>query len=118
VHHREAGIVGDNDLARRCAQQRGEQGAGFWQALQNPVVAGVLSRLGQVVAVAGQSQHGLRQIELFRRRLAARHVELEATRAEHIILGPDLTTEGLEFVIRQVGDLGGHRCLGVKVGDL
>jgi hypothetical protein len=76
--------------------------------LQNPVVAGVLPRLRQVVAVAGEIQHGLRQIELFRRRLAARHVEFEATRAEHIVFRPDLATEGLELGIRQVGDLRGH----------
>ena len=46
------------DLAGRRTQHRGEQGAGFGEALQNAVVAGVFAGLGEVVAVAGESQHG------------------------------------------------------------
>ena len=40
----------------------------------------------------------VRQIELFRRRLAARHVEFEAARPEGVVFGADPATEGSRSV--------------------
>ncbi len=117
VHHREAGIVGDEDLAGRCTEHRGEQGAGFGQALQHAVVPGVIAGLADVVAVARQGQQAVRQIQLLGRRLAARHVELEAPRAEGVIFAAHVVAQRLEIGIRQIGDTV-HGALGIKAHAL
>ena len=117
VHHREAGIVGNHDLIRGRSQHWGEQGSDFRKALQDAVVAGVLTRLGHKVAVAGEGEHRVRQIELLRRRLAARHVEFQATRPERVIVGPHRLAQGMKAGIRQIDDTV-HRPLGLVAGGL
>jgi hypothetical protein len=117
VHHREAGIVGDDDLPGRRTEGGGKQRACFGQTLQVAVVAGVLASLGDVVAIAGQGQHRLRQIKLVRCRFAASHVEFETTRSESIIVGAHLLAQGMEVGIWQIGDRG-HGALGVAGRDL
>ena len=106
VHDRETGVVGNDDLARRGTEHRGEQGAGFEQALQVAVVAGVLAGFGQVVAVAGQGQHCLGKVQLIGCWFTTCHVKPEAARAERVVLGAHLTSQRLQVsdqTCRRVG---------------
>lgn len=98
VHQRQARIVADDDVVGADAEHRCEQLARFGDALQVAVVAAVfLVRCG-VVAGARQRQQFLRQVELVRRRLAARHVQRETGGLQGGVAGLQLLAQRAQLV--------------------
>ena len=114
VHEREGGIVAGDDLRRRCTEDRGEERARLGQPLQIAVIAPVLAGLARRVAIAGQRQHRLRQRQLIRCRLAARHVQLQLARTKRLVVGARALVKRGEAIVAGVVDAGHLRCSFVR----
>ena len=105
VHQTEAGIAADDHAIGRHVVDRREQRAQLRQTLQLAVVAAV-DRAGHVVASAGHLQQLVAQIELCRRRLAARQVQLQPAPGEVVVAFADPLVKGAQFVRAQRRELG------------
>jgi hypothetical protein len=94
VHQRQAGVVAHHNLLRRCAQYSGEQPAHFRNSLEPLVVAAIGPVFGNIVGRAGKRQQLRAQIQLRRRRLAARQVQSQALGLEGVVAFLDLPGRG------------------------
>jgi len=95
VHHGQAGGAADDDLLGCHIQVRRHQPARLRQAFQPAVVAAVDAG-GADVVLLGVLEHRERQIQLLRRGLAARHVQLDATGPKRVVTRLEAITLGTE----------------------
>jgi hypothetical protein len=100
VHQRQARVVADDHAIGRDADHRRQNGAQLGQALQLAVVADV-DGARHHIALAGQIQEFIRQIELFRRRFAARQIQLHTAFRERVVLLLDLGMEAAQLIRAQ-----------------
>jgi hypothetical protein len=57
-----------------------------------------------MIAIAREGEESVRQIELFGRRFAPRHVEFQAPRAERFVIVADLVAQSAKVFLIQIGD--------------
>ncbi len=112
VHDLEARVVAGHQVRRRNTEQLAEDRAQLGQTRQAAVVAAVGTVAVPEIVLTRKREQTVRQIQLFRCRLATGEVQLQLLRLELLVLR-GLTLEfGAKFFMAHQPDLGLHRHLG------
>jgi hypothetical protein len=113
VHDGQARVVAGHQLPDRHVEQLGEDLPDLGQARRATVVAAVGPRCVAEVSLAGQAEERVGQVELLRRRLAPRQVQLETGVHELRVRRGHLGVQLVQFFAAEFGQGHGSSLLGL-----
>jgi len=85
VHEGEAGIIADDYLLRRRAENSGEEAARFEETLKATVIAAINAAFGEKIGGSGKREERAAQVELGGRGFAASEIEFETFGFEGVV---------------------------------